>query len=40
MIAFTEIWCSDDKADKIDYGNYQITQQYIKFGIAFKKEDV
>ena len=25
---------------KIHYGNYQITQQYIKLGIAVKKEEV
>ena len=25
---------------KIQYGNYQITQQYIKLGIAVKKEEV
>ena len=40
VIALTETWCSDDKADKIHYDNYQVTQQYIKLGIAGKKEDV
>ena len=28
------------KRIKIHYGNYQITQQYIKLGIAVKKEEV
>ena len=40
IIALTEMSCSDDKANKIYYGNYQITQQYIKLGIAVKKEEV
>ena len=34
--ALTETWCSDDKADK----NSLFTQQYIKLGIAVKKEEV
>ena len=34
--ALTETWCSDDKADK----NLLFTQQYIKLGIAVKKEEV
>ena len=32
----TETWCSDNKADK----NSLFTQQYIKLGIAVKKEEV
>ena len=28
------------KRIEIHYGNYQITQQYIKFGIAVKKKEL
>ena len=35
-----ETWCSDDKAGKNSYSNYQITQQYIKLEIAIKKVKV
>ena len=40
VITLTETWCNDDETDKIHYGSYQITQQYIKLGIAVKKEEV